>query len=732
MKRLPTGIRYAFFALLATIVNIAIQKLSLELWKGSFSLYGAILFGTAAGLALKYMLDKRFIFQYKPQSFREDTGTFLLYLLMSGITTAVFWSVELSFHSLFAFPNAKYIGAATGLVIGYSAKYVLDKRFVFPKTGESKATAATAKPVTVDIRVFQSGLYTPLSLYVKKYMHRFFFVIPCLFYFYTACRTPGWGDAAMIASNTVHLVLGSWVNTHNLFHLLGFLWLKLFPSANVHFHLVLLSALFGALTVHFMFLTGRELTSRPVAAAIGAVALMVSHSLWWHSTMLEVYTLNTALLSLMLYFVVRYEKTTKLGYLCLAAFFFGLGCSNHVLMGLFVFAFVLVVLLLLIHRKILTVRHLFLLLACFLLGFQLYLIVFVKDFLRSLPSDATTGNQGVPETVWNAFREVLHKATGGDFKRYMFSKDMPMERILFYRFSYGFWIVYNFASPALLLGFWGFYLFWKKRAFRLSCWFFFAGFAAQVVWSANYFIWDMYAFSLPVFVLFSLPVMLAIDRLIARKGLVRRTALALSFTVLLPVLLYSQVPYWYRQGGFFRWYFDSYPETQWVRHTWEPAEYFGNPYKRNYDKVERYINKLHSVLPQQAHLLDSDCRADYALRYYYRDVQGVRTDIVHHALFSPFLTPEKGKNVARELKDQLDSGKPVYTVSVLFPEKVVLDQLYLLYDPGRESAYLESLSLSEYLSSFPGVRFEKIMLFEEEEIWIYKMRLTSQKIDSQR
>ena len=297
-----------------------------------------------------------------------------------------------------------------------------------------------------------------------------------------------------------------------------------------------------------------------------------------------------------------------------------------------------------------------------------------------------------------------------------------MERILFFRFSYGFWIVYNFASPALLLGFWGFYLFWKKRAFRLSCWFFFAGIAAQAVWSANYFIWDMYAFSLPVYVMFSLPVTLAVDRLVERKGVVRRVTLALSLTVLLPVLLYGQVPRWYRQGGFFRWYLDSYPETQWVRHTWDPVEYFSNPYKRDYDKVERYVKKLHSVLPQQAHLLDSDCRADYPLRHYYRDIQRVRTDIIHHDLFSPFLTPEKGKKVARKLKDQLDSDNPVYTVSVQYPEKVVLDQLYLLYDPEKEPASLESIPESEYLSSFPGVRFEKIILFEEEEIWIYAMR----------
>jgi hypothetical protein len=303
----------------------------------------------------------------------------------------------------------------------------------------------------------------------------------------------------------------------------------------------------------------------------------------------------------------------------------------------------------------------------------------------------------------------------------MFTQGLSIERVLFFRFSYVFWIVYNFASPALLLGIWGFYLFWKKSSFRLSFWFYAVGLLAQVAWSANYFIWDMYAFSLPVYVLFGLPVMLAADRLMRSGRVVRRLALALSITVLLPVVLYPQVPGWYRQGGFFRWFFDSYPETRWVEHTWEPVEYFSNPNKRGYDKVERYVEELFTVLPYQAHLLNSDARIDYPLRYYYRDILRIRTDITHHDLFSPFLNEEKGRKVALRLRELLDHGSAFYTVSVAFPEKVVLDQLYMLYNPRATSNRLETMPLDEYLSSFPAARFERIILFEEEQIWIYRV-----------
>ena len=576
--------------------------------------------------------------------------------------------------------------------------------------------------------IYQVEPITPMNIEKKKRtrvleknLRRFFFLLPAVFYFFTASRTPGWLDAGMIASNVANLQLGSWVNFHNLFNLLGFLWLKLFPGNNVHFYLVLLGGLFGTVTVHYMFLVGLELTSHPISAAIGAVALMVSHSLWWHSTMLEVYTLNTALLAIFLYAVVRYNKTKRRGYLYLSVFFFGLGCSNHVLVGLFIPAFILIFCILLFRSKEISGKHLLILAGCFLLGFQLYLFIFIRDFLDILRSSASDGGQTGLVRAWASLREVLHGATGGDFKEYMFNVELPLALRRFYRFAYVFWWFYNYASPAFFLGFWGILLFWKKKKYRLLFWFFILGIAVQILWSANYFIWDMYAFSLPVYVMFSLPVTLALDRLLYPGERVRKIILVLSITLLIPVLLYQSVSGWYRKGGFFKWFFDSFPETEWIEHTWEPVEYFSKPNKRNYDKVERYVTELLSVLPQKANLLDSDCRADYALRFYYRDIKQIRTDIIHHDLFSPFMTKAQGKQVAKKLKRKLENGEPVFSVSVGYPEKVVLDQLYLMYDPSKDQAWLDNLSLDGYLESFPRVRFDKIVLFADEEIWIYEM-----------
>jgi hypothetical protein len=94
---------------------------------------------------------------------------------------------------------------------------------------------------------------------------------------------------------------------------------------------------------------------------------------------------------------------------------------------------------------------------------------------------------------------------------------------------------------------------------------------------------------------------------------------------------------------------------------------------------------------------------------------------VHHSLYSPFLGVDEAKGVAVELKLQLERGEPVFTASILYPEKVVLDQLFLLNDPSRSLETIQELSTDEYASSFPGVEFEKIVLFEAEQIWIYRL-----------
>lgn len=122
---------YALFALFSTAINIAFQYLSFLVYSGYLSLYVAMFAGTVAGLVLKYILDKKYIFFHKPKSKKDDGKKFFLYSLMGVFTTFIFWGFEIGFDYMFESQNAKYIGAVVGLSIGYVVKYFLDKKFVF-------------------------------------------------------------------------------------------------------------------------------------------------------------------------------------------------------------------------------------------------------------------------------------------------------------------------------------------------------------------------------------------------------------------------------------------------------------------------------------------------------------------------------------------------------------------------------------------------------------------------
>lgn len=125
--------KYSLFAVLATLLNLSAQEVVARTYDGAFVIYLAMAFGTLAGLVSKYLLDKKYIFQFITTSHREDLGKFTLYGLTGLATTALFWSFELGFDWFIGGKIARYVGAVIGLSIGYGVKYRLDKRYVFAR-----------------------------------------------------------------------------------------------------------------------------------------------------------------------------------------------------------------------------------------------------------------------------------------------------------------------------------------------------------------------------------------------------------------------------------------------------------------------------------------------------------------------------------------------------------------------------------------------------------------------
>ncbi|MFW5655880.1 MAG: GtrA family protein [Roseicyclus sp.] len=133
MSRSTLILRYAGFAVLAVIANLATQRLVLLGADPVTTLrfVTAMGAGTLVGLVVKYLLDKRWIFYDRTSGARAQGRQFALYSLMGVATTAIFWITETAFWLIWGTDLAREAGAILGLSVGYVTKYALDRRFVF-------------------------------------------------------------------------------------------------------------------------------------------------------------------------------------------------------------------------------------------------------------------------------------------------------------------------------------------------------------------------------------------------------------------------------------------------------------------------------------------------------------------------------------------------------------------------------------------------------------------------
>lgn len=128
--------RYVLFAVAATLANLLVQRvvllagIFLPLPQGGIYA-GALVAGTMAGLLLKYILDKKWVFEDRSTGIEEHGRRFPLYALMGVATTTIFWGMETMFWWAFHTTTARELGGILGLSIGYFIKYRLDRRFVF-------------------------------------------------------------------------------------------------------------------------------------------------------------------------------------------------------------------------------------------------------------------------------------------------------------------------------------------------------------------------------------------------------------------------------------------------------------------------------------------------------------------------------------------------------------------------------------------------------------------------
>jgi hypothetical protein len=544
----------------------------------------------------------------------------------------------------------------------------------------------------------------------------------------TAIRTPGWLDDTLILELAHSAEVGSWVNTHNLFNILGHFWMGALWFLDPHAALTLFCGLLASVSVLFAYHAGRELTGNPAAGGLAAVALAVSHSLWWHATVVEVYSLNAAFISLDLFLVARFFRAKSFPSLCAAFFLFGIGVFNHVLMGLFAGAYGALFVILLAGRERIGWRRGLLLVAATAAGCIPYVVVFARDVAMEMHRGGVAA----------AIVSTLDGATGSFFRQSMFPRNLTGTEQLFWKLNYLFLLWYNFPAAALPLAAWGTVRLRLPETPRPFAVFFWLALAAQVIWSSNYLIWDMYAFSMPVYVLASLPLAVGIDALLRRARPALKAAAVGS--LLLPAALYplvTAIPALAELGRKYVALYSPAPrglerEYAAVRSqatgrraatggVWDPVRYLMDPARSGYREVDDFCRPILERLPANAHFWDDDSKGGYPLHYYYLGILGERPDVSLHLVLAMHVDESLAVQEAMSMRAVLAEKGEVFVSSLEWPERELVIQLSRLSDARTDPPVLRRMTAGQFMEKIPGVAITAVPLGTRPGLSIYRV-----------
>jgi len=110
-------------------------------------------------------------------------------------------------------------------------------------------------------------------------------------------------------------------------------WTNMLPFGSVAWRANLFSAMCMAGAVAFMFQSLKQMRFRAMVAGSAAAACGLGTAVWSQSVIAEVYTLNLLLMAAIIWLTVRWHTDDQRRWLSWASFCFGLGMSNHHILG---------------------------------------------------------------------------------------------------------------------------------------------------------------------------------------------------------------------------------------------------------------------------------------------------------------------------------------------------------------------------------------------------------------
>lgn len=430
------------------------------------------------------------------------------------------------------------------------------------------------------------------------------FLLAFGFYFLTMCPTIGFGDTALMIDAMMQAHLHSHVNNHPLSVGIGYLLTRL-PLGNIAFRANLMSVLFGSCTVMILFLCFRIQGVARTIAATAAVAVAVSHSLWWHSTIVENYAVSAALVSGCYLLLTLFQLSSDRRYLYGACTVAGLSIFNHVQNG-FLCIGVAVVGCVALARAADRIKALLTCAACACLGLLPWMLLVFREASSSI------GLSG-----------ALEGAFFGKFKDTFFSESLGRA---VYEVLYLLWwqSPLGIMSVGAVVGF-----IWYVRRFGLSAiaWGMLTHIVLTICVFAGYSTWDRFAFLLAGFIGLHYFAGLGLSWIAQSLGDRVGNLVVLIWAGLSLVVgptLYGQVVTSARDPNsvWRKRYTEGYSA-----HLYRQAEYVVNPNKAGYREVEAFADLLFEKLPPDAFFLDDDSRSYYPLADYFQKYYNKRPDI---------------------------------------------------------------------------------------------------------
>lgn len=469
----------------------------------------------------------------------------------------------------------------------------------------------------------------------KSKLARHYAIVLCgaLALYIVSCA-PGalWQDSGLIQYRVWHNDVEGFLGlalSHPLFYILA-IGAKYIPLGEFTHRVNLVSAIAAAVAVANMFLLVRLWLGRNLPAVIAAVTLALAHTFWRHASVVETYTLWTALFLAELIMLLQYTRTNRVRYLYWLGLVSGFSIAVHMLASIPLLCYA-VFMLFLLAKKDIRVGDLAIVVLLYILGALPYEYLIIKNMIQTGDVAGTLASAAFGDRWQGA---VLNASM---------SMKIAKENLLY--------ILLNFPTPNVLLFLVGVFALFKAplhRGFRNVL----LGLTALfLLFAFRYTVPDRYAFFLPFYCMVSILMGLGVHLLQEHANRRVLAFLVLTFS-LAPVGVYAAAPALARKMRLNVGTRNDVPYR-------DNNEYFLWPWKTGYAGADRFADEALDMAENNAVIYaDITIAAPLLLA---QEARGKRPDV---KIISGTVNSEDSPRFDEHTIEQLLTDRPIYVASI--------------------------------------------------------------------